>query len=129
MREFALIGLHAPSAAAAPTGHDVPIRLVELVDELRAGYAAVTAPANTVRDRVVSEGRPRIDLTYVAPRTVGPAMARLGLLLEEADEFCRTDRLLILATPPEERRFRDWYVGEVVRQSRGEAPQPWAASS
>lgn len=125
MREFALIALRVPDSAELPH-HDVPARLLELVDELHATYANVPQSANEERERAIQDGRSSIDLLYVAPAGLAEDMARLARLLEEADEFCRSDRLLTLETPPEEKAFRDWYVSEVVRQARGAAPIPWS---
>ena len=45
--------------------------------------------------------------------------------LAEADEFCRRGELLTLATPPEYVAFREWFLGEIVRQLEGKPPTPW----
>jgi hypothetical protein len=46
-------------------------------------------------------------------------------MLEEADEYCRSDQLLTLATPPTLVAFRRWYLGEFIAQIDGRPPQPW----
>ena len=47
-------------------------------------------------------------------------------MLDEADEYCRRgDHLLTLATPPEELRFRRWFISEFVDQVNGAPPTPW----
>ena len=43
-------------------------------------------------------------------------------LLDLADEFCRGQRLLALARTPEQAEFQRWFLGEFVRQARGEEP-------
>ncbi len=48
-------------------------------------------------------------------------------LLDLADEFCRAQRLLSLARTPEQLTFQQWYLGEFIRQSRGERPVAWSA--
>lgn len=68
-----------------------------------------------------------IDLTLVVPSDLPYTASRMVDMLELADTFCRSERLLSLATPPEQRTFRRWYLGEFVRQGEGESPTPWSA--
>jgi hypothetical protein len=48
-------------------------------------------------------------------------------MLELADAFCRSERLLSLATPADQKAFQRWYLGEFVRQSAGELAESWTA--
>jgi anti-sigma regulatory factor (Ser/Thr protein kinase) len=66
-----------------------------------------------------------IDASLVVPPTLPHTASRMIDMLELADTFCRSERLLSLATSPELRAFRRWYLGEFVRQGDGEAPIPW----
>lgn len=66
-----------------------------------------------------------IDVPLVVPQTLPHTASRMIDMLELADTFCRSERLLSLATSPEQRAFRRWYLGEFVRQCDGEAPIPW----
>ena len=50
------------------------------------------------------------------------------LLLDEADDYCRVERLLTLAPAPEERAFRHWFRDCFIDQLAGCPPQPWAGS-
>jgi len=65
--------------------------------------------------------------TLTVPIAKGPARAleQLIELLDLADAFCREERLLSLARTPEQRSFQNWFLGEFVRQSKGQAPAPW----
>jgi len=123
MREFALIALDDERGDAAPT------RLIALTDELRARFQAFTTRANETIDAAVARGDAVIDVEFEIPAVAADAAERLTELLDEADDFCRTGDLLTLATSPEVRAFRDWYLGEFVRQCRGEAPRAWADCS
>ncbi|CAB4712115.1 MAG: ATP-binding protein [Actinobacteria bacterium] len=76
-------------------------------------------------DEAVAQGAELVDLELVVPREVTPVMARFIELLDLADEFCRQQRLLSLARTVEQRTFQLWYIGEFLRQARGEAPMPW----
>lgn len=79
--------------------------------------------------RAVAEGRDRVDLDVVAPRRSADALQGFLELLDLADDFCRRQQLLSLARSPEQRAFQQWYLGEFVRQARGEEPQPYAGPS
>lgn len=70
-------------------------------------------------------GARHTDLHLAAPRTTAATIAGLVDLLDLADRFCREERLLALARTPEQRRFQAWFLGEFVRQERGEAPLAW----
>lgn len=126
LREFQLMaqGLeHNPERA-----DELPPRLLRLISELRANYAADVADAEARIESAVSAGAEVIDeVVFRVPRRAGEAARHLGGLLNEADEYCAAGRhLFTLATPPEHRRFRDWYLGEFVRQAAGEPPISWA---
>jgi hypothetical protein len=98
LREFALI--------RGEGAHHVPARLLALIEELRGRFGSF------------SEG-PRRAMEAAAAR-------QLGDLLDEADEFCRSGDLLTLATTPEGRAFRHWYLDEFQRQIDGLPPRPWS---
>lgn len=119
LREFALMQF----------GHDagqaVPARLLALSKQLTGQYSGLTADNNAKRDAALDEGRDRIDLTYEVPMVVRDACSALQRLLEETDEYCRADQMLTLATPPVQRAFRDWFLGQFMAQIDGAPPQPW----
>lgn len=119
MREFQLLTIDPPSGA------DVPRRLVELVGELTASYGTVSAGAEAERDAALARGDEAIDLTYHVPADVGPACAALDRMLDEADEFCRSEQLLTLASAPDTAAFRKWYLHEFGAQLAGKPPTPW----
>lgn len=80
-------------------------------------------------ERAITEGRETVDLVYRVPPSAPESMGRLLTALERADEFCRDQRLLALAATPQQAALQRWYLGEFVRQGRGEAPQPWSGST
>jgi len=120
LREFALMQF----------GHDagqaVPARLLALAKQLTGQYSGLTADNTARRQAALHDGRDRIDLTYEVPVQVRGAVLALQQLLEETDEFCRNDQLLTLATPPVQRDFRNWFLGQFMTQIDGAPPQPWA---
>src|SRR3954453_7565637 len=77
-----------------------------------------------LRDALVT-GRSHLDIDVKASPESGARFARLIELYALADAFCRNERLLTLARPPELVAFQSWLFGEFVRQSSGEEPLPW----
>ena len=74
----------------------------------------------------LGRGDRTIDLRYDVPPEVADGVVRLGALLDEADEFCRSGDLLTLATLPGNLAFRRWYLEEFARQVAGQLPCPWS---
>jgi hypothetical protein len=121
LREFALIVADAEARAATPG------RLLTLVQELNAGYGQFSETQRVEMEEALERGGTSIDLTYQVPGGAAGAAQALGDMLDEADDYCRRgDHLLTLATPPEELRFRHWFIDEFVDQLGGAPPTPWS---
>ncbi len=82
----------------------------------------------TQLDKAIQAGLERVDLTYQVPTSSPATMGRLLELLEEANEFCRQERMLAVAATPQQQALQRWYLGEFVRQGAGADPQPWTGS-
>lgn len=67
----------------------------------------------------------RVTMTVVAATTLQQFLE----LLDMADEFCRSQRLLSLARTPEQREFQQWLLGEYIHQAHGAAPVPWSTTA
>lgn len=120
LREFALV--------REDDSDHVPARLLALIDELNARFGAFTeGPRSTLQD-ALARGDRTIDLQYEVPAEAADAAIRLGALLDEADDFCRSGDLLTLATVPEGLAFRRWFLDEFVSQIGGRSPRPWSAA-
>lgn len=120
MREFALIALDNSADS------DVPERLLELIDTVRARFSRFSEPTRLELEEAAAAGRDTIDVTFEVPPAVADAIPELAKHLDEADEFCRSGELLTLERPEECKRFVDWYLGEFIRQIGGEEPRPWS---
>ena len=81
-----------------------------------------------VLERAFADDLERVDLDLLVPETGPATAARLLDTLQRADEFCREQRLLVLAATPQEVELQRWYLGEWVRQGVGESPRPWKGS-
>jgi anti-sigma regulatory factor (Ser/Thr protein kinase) len=106
-------------------GHAYPI-----AGELADVFLQVEGEARLTRgldklEQAMAKGVERVDLDLLVPRTTPVTSARLLDTLERADEFCREQRLLVLAATPRELELQRWWLGEFARQAAGEEPRPW----
>jgi anti-sigma regulatory factor (Ser/Thr protein kinase) len=76
-------------------------------------------------EQLLSSSAERADIELQVPRSAAATSLRLLETLERADEFCREQRLLVLAATPLELELQRWYLGEFARQAAGEEPRPW----
>jgi hypothetical protein len=120
MHEFAVL------AVTMEDRESVPARMLELIDTLGTTYAGTGERPDTEVDAALDRGESTIDLTYHVPAHVLDAANRLQTLMDEADEFCRSEQMLTLARTQLMKDFARWYLDEFRRQIAGEPPQPWA---
>jgi anti-sigma regulatory factor (Ser/Thr protein kinase) len=109
-------------------GNDYPV--ARELSELFLQVEAERRQAQGVNrlDEAIDRDEDQVDLEYLVPRSTPDSMGRLLEMLEKADRFCREQRLLALAASPQQLELQRWYLGEFVRQSAGEEPQPWPGS-
>jgi hypothetical protein len=112
------------------------VRLLALAHEADYPLAATLAQHFAVLDAPLRSSLAQVDAARARGAVVtdlevrvSTATAReigaLGRLLDAADEFCRSQRLLTLARDDDQRRFQTWFVGEFARQLDGAAPRAW----
>ncbi|MEJ7833618.1 MAG: ATP-binding protein [Nocardioides sp.] len=80
-------------------------------------------------ERALEAGASATDLHVVMRKQAGHSIDRFIEMLDLADAFCREERLLSLARSAEQQRFQRWFLGEFVRQARGESPIAWGDSA
>lgn len=125
IREFMLI---ATEEREDQERHEVPQQLLTVIDELTQRYAGFGEENEARLAAAAERGVASIDLVYDLPVDVGNDVRRLGDVLDQADEFCRRgEHLLTLATPPDQVRFRRWFLDEMSRQIAGHSATPWPA--
>lgn len=108
---------------------ELPRRFTEVVHELTMNYGHIGASQEAELERARDAGEAEIDLTYEMPPEVGPVAVEIAELMDEVDEYCRQGQLLLsLASRPEIRAFRWWFLDEIRRQLEGEEPIAWADS-
>ena len=105
----------------------VPARLLDLSAVLSERYAGFTEQQELEIEDGISAGRQFLDeLVFRVPPDMAEAAEQLRAVLDEADELCRSDRMLVQATPPDLVRYRNWYLDQFSRQLAGRLPQPWS---
>jgi anti-anti-sigma factor len=106
--------------------HDLPGRLLVVVDELDDRYGGLNDRPNADLAAALERGDDAIDLTVEVPPDTGASLARLGDLLDEADAYCREGvALMTLTTPLESLLYRRWLIGQFVDQIAGAEPTAW----
>jgi hypothetical protein len=124
LREFSLLSFGIDEGATKPD--ELPARLVTLVRELRTRYGGNGERDDVTRQAALVREDATVDLTYEVPVTVGHAGQALAALLEEVDEYCRSDSYLLTLAPDDSViAFRHWYLEEFTRQVQGLPPRPW----
>jgi anti-sigma B factor antagonist len=111
-------------AASAPSD-SVPARLVAMMAELSARYRSLNPHVLAELRAAADRGDEHLDLSVEVPDQAAAAVERLGHLLAEADEYCRSGALVTLVTPPDVATYRQWFLGEFSRQHTGAAPSRW----
>jgi hypothetical protein len=119
-REFALIHFSDEATRAS-----VPARLLEVAERTRAELASGEIVDREQVTTAIEQGVEHVTVNLRMPRSSGESMAALAGLLVEADDFCREGDLITVAMPDDCRAFREWFLGEFVRQIDGESPTPW----
>lgn len=121
MREFALLALAEDSHRS-----QLPARLIELTEILGVKYGRAAARPSEEVEAALAADQESVDLTYQVPAHVVEAAEVLDALMNEADEYCRSEDLLTLQRPAVVAQFGSWYLEEFRRQIAGEPPSPWS---
>ncbi len=119
VREFAL---------EAGSGTAVPKHLARMIEAVVNRFADARHSIKRQAVAAAKAGAPRTTLVLALPLSSADAGEEYLAALDEADAYARAARLLTLATPPQHRVFRRWYVEALVRQLRdvsaGREPTP-----
>jgi hypothetical protein len=119
-REFALIHYSDDE-----TRESLPVRLQQVVERTHNEMASSEIPDQGEIRAAVAAGAQQVTMELKIRRSASAALAELQALLGEADDFAREGELITVALSPECRAFREWFLGECVRQVAGEPPRAW----
>ena len=96
----------------------IPGDMVDLIGTVLGEFADVRRSIKEQASRALADEQPRTSLTLRVPVSTADAGEAYLEALERADKFAHASRLLTLATPPQHRAFRRWYVHSLVQQLR-----------
>ena len=119
LREFAFI------VDGGGDNTELPRRLLDIVNRVRARGAGLNPGAERAIEGARDRGDKSVDFELVVPARMAAGAMEFAALLDEIDDYCQSGELLTLATPPEIREFRRWYLHEMARQADGDAPTSW----
>lgn len=141
--DVALVGIPVELWQQATADHDEMYREFRLMTA--HDVTAVNGTANAVSNAIVDlqqrgiygksvedhlhaalrRGEKKADLSISVSRSTRDFVAQFVELLRIADEYCRNGELLMRDMPAQSIAFREWYLGEFVRQIDGEPPTSW----
>ncbi len=104
---------------------ELPRRLLDVVERVRARAGGMNTGAERAIEEAVVRNDTAIDFELMVPVRIARGAPEFEVLLDEIDEYCRTGDLLTLATPPDVREFRRWYLHELTHQVEGAPPTSW----
>lgn len=119
LKEFAFI------AGDGESSEDGQTRLVTLAQMVRETFAAPAAESRAQVEAAVARGDEFVDLVLAVPPAAAPFAEQLYEHIEEAEQYSESGKLLTLASTPEVRRFRRWFLEQCLLQLKGGAPTPW----
>lgn len=117
VRELQLIRIGADAVAA-----DVSGRLARLIGNILSRYQAVRSATRDQATAALERGEDVVTLEVPVRPGMADALREWLGLLEEADELCGHGRLLLLASSPQVRDLRRWYVQELTERLEGRTP-------
>lgn len=91
-------------------------RLASLISQVLAVYADVRTSTREQALAALARGEDVVTLQVPIYPGMADALRDWLVLLEEADVLCRHGELLLLATTPEIRQLRRWYVEQLISQ-------------
>lgn len=114
VREFTL----AARGAETHVSGDLPPHLASLIETVTTRFSEARQAIKRQALAAADEGASHVHLELLLPASAADAGEDYLRALDEADSYCHAARLLTIESSPQHRLFRQWYVGEMVRQLR-----------
>ncbi len=113
---------HSPGAPALPE------RLAVLVSQIGSRFNGLGPGMDEMWQEAVDDKLDSFDWTLVLPQSAVVACEFYDAMLDEADEFGLSQRLLTLPASPSSVAVRRWFLSELIGQLHGKAPVSWTDS-
>jgi hypothetical protein len=125
-RELRLMKEHAAAAPSMRTA--LPERLSVLVSEIGTRFNGFGPGMDEMWQDLVDRQVDNYDWDFELPKSAVVACEFYDTMLDEADEFGLSARLLSLPASASSVAVRRWFLSELVGQLRGRPPVPWSES-
>ncbi len=124
-RELRLMKERADSSSGATA---LPERLSILVSEIGTRFDRLGPGMEETWQTAVDNKITSFDWTFELPESAVVACEFYNAMLDEADEFGLSQRLLTLPASPSSVAVRRWFLSELIGQLHGKAPVAWTDS-
>jgi anti-sigma regulatory factor (Ser/Thr protein kinase) len=124
-RELRLMKERSGSIPGAP---DLPERLSVLVSQIGTRFNGLGPGMDEMWQAAVDNNVELFDWILDMPQSAVVACEFYDAMLDEADEFGLSARLLTLPALPTSVAVRRWFLSELIGQLHGKAPVAWAES-
>ena len=124
-RELRLMKERSDSSPRAPA---LPERLSVLISEIGTRFNGLGPGMDEMWQGAVDNNVEVFDWTLVLPQSAVVACEFYDAMLDEADEFGLSQRLLTLPASPTSVAVRRWFLSELIGQLHGKAPVAWSDS-
>jgi anti-sigma regulatory factor (Ser/Thr protein kinase) len=124
-RELRLMKERSDTASGAPV---LPERLAVLVSEVGTRFNRLGPGMDEMWQRALDSRVEFFDWTLHLPESAAAACEFYDAMLDEADEFGLSQRLLTLPASPASVAVRRWFLSELIGQLHGKPPVAWVDS-
>jgi anti-sigma regulatory factor (Ser/Thr protein kinase) len=124
-RELRLMKERSDTSSSAPA---LPERLSVLISEIGTRFNGLGPGMDEMWQGAVDNNLEFYDWTLVLPESAVVACEFYDAMLDEADEFGLSQRLLTLPASPASVAVRRWFLSELIGQLHGKAPVSWSDS-
>ncbi len=125
---FRELRLMKERADSSPTSTALPERLAVLVSEIGTRFNGLGPGMDEMWQHAVDDKVDSFDWTLVLPQSAAVACEFYDAMLDEADEFGLSERLLTLPASPSSVAVRHWFLSELIGQLHRKAPVAWTKS-
>ena len=125
---FRELRLMKERSVTAPDAPRLPERLSVLVTQIGTSFKRLGPDMDDMWQQAVDNGVEFFDWTLDLPQAALSAVEFYDAMLDVADEFGLTQRLLTLPVSETSVAVRRWFLSELSGQLHGEAPTAWGDS-
>src|SRR5260370_13524406 len=120
--------LRKAGGASPPSAPALPERVSVVLSEMGTRFNGLGRGMDEMWQGAVDNQIASFDWTFELPKSAVVACEFYNAMLEEADEFGLSQRLLTLPASPTSVAARRWFLSELTGQLHGKTPVAWVDS-